>query len=108
MPGSKPGFGWTFCLSTVHRRSYSEMPRRVCSIFRQLMALTLPAAALCGAELKPYSGSGCAAVDDYFAGEVWAKVGALSCVKCHQSGGDAEDSKFVLRDLTKTEAAAVP
>jgi hypothetical protein len=67
-------------------------------------ALALPAATLRAEEPKPYSGAGCAAVDDYFASEVWTKVGAQSCVKCHSPGGDAEDSKFLLRDLRKTEA----
>ncbi len=65
------------------------------------------AAAVHGAELKPYSGAGCAAVDGHFADEVWVKVGAMSCLKCHSTGGDAEDSKFLLRDLTKTEAPAL-
>ena len=81
------------------------MFRRVFSNWCLLAALTLPAA-IQGAELKPDTGAGCVAVDDYFAGEVWVKVGALSCVKCHTAGGEAEDSKFVLRDLTKTEAPA--
>ncbi|MDB6152931.1 MAG: hypothetical protein JWL90_1384 [Chthoniobacteraceae bacterium] len=39
-----------------------------------------------------------AAVDDYFQGEVWSKVGAQSCLECHKSGGDAESSKFLLQD----------
>jgi len=37
-------------------------------------------------------------VDDFFTNEVWAKVGAQSCLECHKSGGDAEDSDFVLLD----------
>ncbi len=37
-------------------------------------------------------------VDSFFAHEVWAKVGAASCLKCHKTGGDAEDSQFLLRD----------
>ena len=44
--------------------------------------------------------------DDFFAAEVWAKVGARDCVKCHKSGGDAEESKLVLRDPTRAEGAA--
>ncbi len=39
-----------------------------------------------------------AAAGDFFLDEVWTKVGAQSCVKCHKSGGDAEESKFVLQD----------
>ena len=62
------------------------------------VACSLLAAAARGAELKPYNGAGCAAVDEYFTEEVWAKVGAQSCLKCHKAGGDAEDSKFLLLD----------
>src|SRR5687767_14777002 len=44
----------------------------------------------------PYAGAACAApVDDHFANEVWAKVGAQTCLECHKAGGDAEDSAFV-------------
>ena len=58
-----------------------------------------------GAELQPYVG--CAApVDEFFAAEVWVNVGARDCLKCHKAGGDAEDSKFVLRDPTRLEATA--
>ncbi len=63
-----------------------------------LAALAFLADTSRGAELKPYSGAGCSLLDDYFAGEVWAKVAAESCLKCHKPGGDAEDSKLVLRD----------
>ena len=60
-------------------------------------------AGLRGDEKAPYTGAGCAApVDDFFADEVWAKVGAQTCLTCHKAGGDAEDSKFVLRDPRKS------
>jgi hypothetical protein len=36
--------------------------------------------------------------ETYFADEVWAKVGERTCLNCHSSGGDAEESKFILRD----------
>ena len=36
--------------------------------------------------------------DSFFTEEVWPKVGAHSCLKCHTDGGDAEESKFVLQD----------
>ena len=50
-------------------------------------------------EKKVYSGAACAAaVDDFFVNEVWAKVGAQSCLKCHKAGGDADDSDFILQD----------
>ncbi|NBV20946.1 MAG: hypothetical protein EBS05_02980 [Proteobacteria bacterium] len=55
------------------------------------------------AELKPYSGAGCAAVEAYFVEEVWAKVAAENCLKCHKAGGDAEDSKLVFRDPSRTQ-----
>ena len=35
--------------------------------------------------------------DRFFAEEVWAKVGELSCLECHRDGGEAEESSFVLR-----------
>lgn len=40
-------------------------------------------------------------LDRYFAREVWPKVGAAECVKCHKQAGDAEDTRFVLHDLTR-------
>lgn len=45
-------------------------------------------------------------MDEFFAGEVWGNVGARDCLKCHKAGGDAEDSKFILRDPTRVEGAA--
>ena len=42
-----------------------------------------------GAELKPYNSAGCSLLDTFFAEEVWAKVAAESCLKCHKPGGDA-------------------
>ncbi len=77
------------------------MSRFLCASLCVLAALRLPAGAVQGAEVKLYSGAGCAAVDDSFADGVWAEVGALSCLKCHKVGGDAEDSKFVLSDPTR-------
>ena len=41
--------------------------------------------------------------DSFFADEVWAKVGAHACLKCHKPGGDAEDSKFVLDDPARDQ-----
>ena len=72
-----------------------------------LAGLAWLAASVHGAEVKPYSGAGCAAaVDILFTDEVWAKVGAQSCLKCHKTGGDAEDSKFVLRDPRRSQGQA--
>jgi hypothetical protein len=39
-------------------------------------------------------------VDTFFADEVWAKVGERTCLNCHSAGGDAEESKFILRDTS--------
>ncbi|MFM8469322.1 MAG: hypothetical protein ACKODH_05040, partial [Limisphaerales bacterium] len=77
----------------------------------RLAALTALAfcAAASAAELKPYNSAGCSVLDTFFAEEVWAKVATESCLKCHKTGGDAEDSKLVLRDLARvsgTERAA--
>ena len=40
-------------------------------------------------------------VDNYFRDEVWAKVAAQNCLKCHKAGGDAEDTKLVLQDPSR-------
>ena len=34
----------------------------------------------------------------WFATEIWAKVAQRECLKCHKSGGDAEETRFVLSD----------
>ncbi len=44
--------------------------------------------------------------EDGFRNEVWAKVGAMSCLTCHKLGGDAEDSKVVLLDPSRSQGAA--
>ncbi|MCA9063981.1 MAG: hypothetical protein KDA96_13010 [Planctomycetaceae bacterium] len=44
-------------------------------------------------------------VDAWFASEVWAKVGELECLKCHRAGGDAEDSRLVLREVPVAAAS---
>lgn len=69
-----------------------------------LIAAVLPCAAPArGEESRVYSSPRCAAAGDrFFAEEVWAKLGALSCLTCHKTGGDAEDSRFVLRDPTRS------
>jgi hypothetical protein len=47
----------------------------------------------------------CGAVASNFESEVWAKVGVQKCLTCHQKGGDAESSKFLLIDLGKVDAS---
>src|SRR5215216_5396616 len=75
--------------------------------FSRLVVLAGFAAVVHGAELKPYSGAGCAApLDNFFTEEVWVKVGAQSCLKCHKPGGDAEDSNLVLRDPRRSQGQA--
>ena len=37
-------------------------------------------------------------VDRFFVDEVWSKLGERVCLKCHQDGGDASASDFILRD----------
>jgi hypothetical protein len=65
------------------------------------------AAAAPGKEKKVYSGAGCAAiVDDFFANEVWPKVGAQTCLECHKADGDVEDSDFVLLDPKRSQGHA--
>ncbi|CAN5334029.1 hypothetical protein BH11PLA2_BH11PLA2_46860 [soil metagenome] len=54
----------------------------------------------------PLPSPGCPAVaDTYFVDEVWAKVGATTCLACHKTGGDAEKSKFILTDPQKAKDA---
>jgi hypothetical protein len=48
--------------------------------------------------------SACVATDDYFEKEVWAKVGERTCLKCHNSQGDAADSEFILSDVRFDDA----
>ena len=54
--------------------------------------------------------STCLAVDNYFADEVWGKVGERTCLKCHNAKGDASESEFLLLDPamdSKKRAAAM-
>jgi hypothetical protein len=62
-----------------------------------IFTLCLPIAVL-AEEPKPYTGLCTATVDPHFVDEVWTKVGAQKCLNCHKAGGDAEESKFLLRD----------
>src|SRR5690348_15881508 len=64
-----------------------------------VLAVALLAAIGARGDKQKYAGpAGAAPVDDFFANQVWAKVGARSCLECHKAGGDAEDSNFVLLD----------
>jgi len=57
-----------------------------------------------GSAAAPYTGAACIAPDNYFLDEVWTKVAAQACLKCHKAGGDAEDTKLVLQDPTREKA----
>ena len=60
-----------------------------------------------GEDKKSDNGPACTRnVDDYFAKEVWAKVGSVLCVNCHKEGGDAEGSRFILQDPRKMKGHA--
>lgn len=71
-----------------------------------LVAGIVSPAAVLGNDKAPAPAKGCAGTVNDFEDEVWAKVGVQKCLTCHQKGGDAEDSKFVLLDPRKIEGAA--
>jgi len=48
-----------------------------------------------------HRGPECLAVDNFFADEVWSKVGERTCLKCHNVKGDASESEFLLRDTAR-------
>lgn len=90
----------------------SALPKRP-RCHRELIRITLWIVACC-LPLFPNSGQTddkdskevpcCAPVTAaFFADEVWAKVGALECLKCHKVGGDAEDTQFVLLDPKRVQ-----
>ncbi len=49
-------------------------------------------------------GPACLVIDRFFADQVWTKVGERTCLKCHNVGGDAADSEFLLRDTASNRA----
>ena len=78
--------------------------RSLCLSLASLFILSLDAQ---GDEKAPCVGPECVAgVDEYFSGEVWAKVGAQFCVNCHKAGGDAEETQFILQDPKRSQGAA--
>ena len=68
--------------------------------FVLVVALSGLTAGARGDAADAYNGPACAGAGgtDFFADEVWAKVGAQTCLECHRAGGDAEESEFVLQD----------
>ncbi|MFM7072682.1 MAG: DUF1549 domain-containing protein, partial [Planctomycetota bacterium] len=74
-------------------------------IFASVLRIFDGAGPSCGAE-KPNVVRGptpCTAGIGDFEREVWMKVGATKCLACHQQGGDAAASAFVLVDPAKSE-----
>lgn len=72
-----------------------------------LGSLMVFSAVVRGQEQKPYSGPACNRnVEDYFVKEVWGNVGAAKCLQCHKAGGDAEESKLILKDPRKVQGHA--
>jgi hypothetical protein len=60
-----------------------------------------------GEDMKPYSGPACRRDGgDDFQTEVWDNVVGVRCVQCHQLGGDAEESRLILRDTRKLQGHA--
>jgi hypothetical protein len=77
------------------------MLHRYCLHLLLLTSLPGLSLQLVGAEPGPPSA--------HFLEEVWPKVGERSCLKCHTPAGDAEDSRFLLKDpvrLPEAERAA--
>lgn len=55
----------------------------------------------------PYNGPSCSAsTERFFVEEVWTRVGERICLSCHKSGGDAENSRFILRDPKRSSDSA--
>src|SRR5687768_14518820 len=72
-----------------------------------LGALLVLSSTAYGQDNKPYNGPACNRnLDDYFAKEVWPKIGAVLCIQCHVKGGDAEESKLILQDPKKVQGHA--
>lgn len=54
-----------------------------------------------GGSAQADDGMPCFAATDFFADEVWARVGERTCLQCHTSTGDASDSEFVLQETVR-------
>ncbi len=53
------------------------------------------------AEQNPCPAADCAELARLFTSEVWPKVAEGECLKCHKQGGDAEETRLVLHDLSR-------
>ncbi len=80
--------------------------RRWC-VLTALLVMTPVVGTVCGGdEVQPCPGlEQVAEADRWFASEVWIKVAQRECLKCHKSGGDAEETRLVLRDSTTSSGA---
>jgi hypothetical protein len=83
-----------------------EFPSRIRALLLALVVCTALARGASGEEKLVYSGACTATLDQYFANEVWAKVGAQVCLECHKTGGDAEESDFILSDPQLSQGSA--
>lgn len=87
-------------------RVLSSHANRTWAVRAMLILAALASTVARAEETKPCPGPDyMAAAHDWFADEVWAKVGSMECIKCHKQGGDAEDTRLVLRalDLVKDD-----
>jgi hypothetical protein len=85
------------------------MPFSVRTIVSVLAASIVLGTGARGDEKKVYSEPPPApAVDEFFMNEVWTKVVAQSCLKCHKPDGEADEleSKFILQDPDKSVGPA--
>lgn len=81
------------------------MNRRVIIIFVPVALLWLCAVAT-AERTEPCPGSRRASpAGARFNDEIWTRIGATECLKCHKPGGDAEETRFVLKDLTRLQEA---
>ena len=71
------------------------MPPSLPRTFLRILTFSFLGCALAVAEEGDAHDAG---LDRYFRDEVWAKVAAQNCLKCHKAGGDAEDTKLVFQD----------
>lgn len=78
---------------------------RTQTLFCFLVAVMSFSAAWCEDRSSENGSKPAASADSFFRDEVWPKVGEQSCLTCHKLGGDAEESKFVLRDPSKSSGA---
>lgn len=79
-----------------------------CRVLIGVLALSSLWLCSCAAEDEivpcPATG-GTKSVSTWFSDGIWSKVGSTECLKCHKAGSDAEETRFVLKDLTRLREA---